>query len=625
MITSMRVSLIFILSVLTVFTSFGQGQYDLVIVGGTPGGIMTAISAAREGKTSVLLERTAHVGGLPANGLGATDIATRGATTGLFAEFVGGIREFYVTKYGENSQQVKDCSDGYHFEASVAEQIFETMLAKHKDKITVLKMRQFDSDDENITMQNDRIVSIKVLNRETKKLEEFKGKIFADATYEGDLGASAKVPFRTGREGYDEFQEPGSGRVYKYWGGGEGTGSTLQADNAVQSYNYRLCLTKNAANRLAVAKPLHYNREEYVSLVEDVWTGRHTGFQMMSITNDMLEANRKHIAKGNPTQLPGDVWGIARLTNMVVLPNGKTDANNQHMAFISTDLPEENWPWPTSAWEWRDKFAIRLQEYIQGLIYFAQNDKDLPEHFRTAAKEWGFAKDEYQDNNNFPRQVYVREGRRFEGLYFFTAKDAVAVPGSARPPLHASSITASHYALDSHAVRKREAGRIHLDGFLSYPSDVYTVPYGIMVPKQVDNLLLPVPVSGSHIGFSTLRMEPCWMAIGQAAGVAASVAIDDAVKVQHVDQAKLQQSLLKQKATLIYYKDIKVGDPDFDLVQRMGLLGYLPEWEAKLSEPVGAVLLARWTKISRVKFDEADAKLSRKDALVKLEKALTSK
>lgn len=580
-------------------TAFGQTPpYDLVIVGGNPGGIMAAISAARLGKKSVILERTRYVGGLPANGLGATDIATRAATTGLFREFVDGVKQYYIDTYGPASEQVKACSDGYHFEPSVGARIFHEMLQQHEDKITVLTLRQFDAEKENIVMHDNRIVKIRILNRETGEKEEYAGSVFLDATYEGDLGAAAGVPFRVGREGKDEFDEPGAGRVYKYWGGEEGAGSTFQQDNAVQSYNYRLCLTDNPANRVAFARPARYNREDYASLVEDVWTGRNTDAAMQRVTPEMMEENRKHIRAGNPSKLPGDKWGIAKITNIVHVPNRKTDANNQHGVFLSTDLPEENWPWPTSSWEWRDKFAQRLREYTEGLFWFAQNDPELPPHFRKAAKEWGLAKDEYADNGHFPRQVYVREGRRFEGLYFFTATDAIPATLGSRPPIHASSITASHYALDSHAVRKREQGRIHLDGFLSYPSAVYTVPYGVMVPKEVDNLLLPVPVSGSHIGFSTLRMEPCWMAIGQAAGIASALAIDEKVKIQNIDLARLQDKLIDQKATLIYFKDVDNSSPYFRMVQYLGLRGYLPDWAARLHAPVDAPTLAAWKKLS---------------------------
>ncbi len=592
---------VFILSFFCLQTTLiaQQNTYDLVIVGGTPGGIMTAISAAREGKTAVILERTGHIGGLPANGLGATDIATRNATTGLFREFVDRVKQHYIDTYGPDSEQVDVCSDGYHFEPSVGARVFDDMLAGYTNKITILKMRQFDAEPRNIDMKNDRMVAIRIFNRETKQVETYTGNIFVDATYEGDLGAAAKVPFRIGREGKSEFGEPGAGQVYKYWAGTEQDCSTFEPDNAVQAYNYRLCLTNNPANRVAISKPAGYNRDEYVSIIEDVWTGRTTNTKMTGVTSEMMEENRRNIKAGNISTLPGDVWGIARVTNIVHVPNMKTDANNQHDAFLSTDLPEENWPWPTSGWDWRDRFAERLKNYMLGLFWFVQNDKELPKHFREACLEWGLSKDEYTDNGYFPRQVYVREGRRFEGEYFFTANDALPVAPGKRPPLHGNSITASHYALDSHAVRKREAGKVHLDGFLSYATAVYTVPFGVIVPQKVDNLLIPVPVSGSHIGFSTLRMEPCWMALGEAAGIAASLAIDANNKVKNVDIEALQEKLIKQKSTLIYYRDVAIGDPDFAMVQQMGLRGYLPDWEADLDAAVNEETAVLWKSLSQ--------------------------
>jgi len=589
-----------------------QSNYDLVIVGGTPSGIMTAISAAREGKTSVILERTQHIGGLPANGLGATDIATRGATTGLFKEFVDRIRQDYIKRYGENSQQVTDCSDGYHFEPSVAYRIFNDMLKEHDTKITILTGRQFDSDPANITKKGNDIQSIKILNRKNNQTEEYTASVFIDATYEGDLAAAAGVPFTIGREGRDGYNEIGAGKVYRYWDaplggqkktyngydGYESDGTTFQGDNSIQAYNYRLCLTNDPANKTEIKKPLNYNREEYTSLIEDVWTGRNTGFEMLSVTPQMMEENRKVLAKGGVSQIPGDRWGIAKLTNMVALPNKKTDANNQHMAFISTDLPEENWPWPMSGWEWRDKFAQRLKDYTLGLIWFAQNDKELPESFRNECKKWGFAKDEYTDNDNFPRQVYVREGRRFKGEYFFTANDAIPTAIGQRPPLHSTSITSSHYALDSHAVLKREKNRVHLDGFISYSSDVYTVPYGVIVPQTIDNLFIPVPVSGSHIGFSTLRMEPCWMALGEAAGIASAQMINEAVSNRNIDIGSLQEKLIQNKATLIYYKDIATDHPDYRIIQYFGLRGYMPGWEAKLYDTIDEQTLEKWNEMA---------------------------
>lgn len=619
-----RLGFIIIELIICVQILCAQSYYDLVIIGGNPGGIMAAISAAKLGQTSVILERTEYIGGLPANGLGATDIATRNATTGLFKDFVDRVYQYYVSTYGEKSSQVQLCSNGYHFEPSVATTVFQDMIAEHKDKITILTMRQFDSDPNNLIVKDNKISKIIVTNRITGDKEIYEGSVFLDATYEGDLGAAAGVPFRVGREGKDEFNEPGAGRVYKYWGGIEGEGSTFQGDNAVQVYNYRLCLTNNPKNRVLFQKPKNYNREEYASIINDVWTGRNTDKAMQSITQKMMEENKISIQKGNESKLPGDKWGIAKATNIVYLPNMKSDANNQHGVFVSTDLPEENWPWPTSSWEWRDKFAKRLREYTEGLFYFIQNDPELPAQFIQNTRKWGLAKDEYTDNGNFPRQVYVREGRRFEGLYFFTAHDALPVSLGSRPPIHQKSITASHYALDSHAVRKREEGRIHLDGFLSYPTAVYTVPFGVMVPKSVDNLLLPVPVSGSHIGFSTLRMEPCWMAIGQAAGITASISIQDKVKVQNINIQKLQDYLIDQNATLIYYKDVNVSSEDFRMVQYMGLKGYLPDWEACLNDPIDKETFNAWMKLSGMKLDYTSEKVTRKDILYKIYQFLRS-
>lgn len=614
----MRKRFCVLLVLLSGWTAFAQNCFDVVVVGGTPGGLMAAIAAARQGKSAVVLERTAHVGGLPVNGLGATDIATRQATTGLFSEFTSRVKQYYVDRYGASSRQVKDCSDGFHFEPSVAETVFNEMLAEHSDKVKVLLLRQFDADEENIALKEGRIERIQVLNRENGEMETYAGKMFVDATYEGDLGAAAGVPFRVGRESREEFGEPGAGRTYEYWKSLPAAGSTGQADNAVQAYNYRLCLTNNPENRVAFFKPDSYNRNEYLSLVDDVWTGRNTQRAMQKVTDEMMEENRKHIAQGNRSKLPGDSWGIRKLSSLVTLPNGKADGNNQHAAFISTDLPEENWPWPTSSWEWRDKFAQRLKDYTLGLFWFAQTDSLLPEHFREAIAQWGFAKDEYTDNGYFPRQVYVREGRRFEGLYFFTAKDALPVSPGKRPPLHSNSVTASHYALDSHAARKRESGRVHLDGFISYPTAVYTVPVGVMLSREVDNLLLPVPVSGSHIGFSTLRMEPCWMALGQAAGIVAALAIDGGTTVRDVELTALQDLLVEQRATLIYYRDVRPGDDGFAMVQYLGLRGYLPDWTAALDKPVDKATLQAWRVRSGMPLDGTPGTTPRRDVLTQI-------
>lgn len=616
----MKLSLHILFLVLALGTQARTRSYDVVIVGGTPAGITAAIAAAREGKSSVILERSAHIGGLPANGLGATDIATRGATTGLFARFVALNKAHYTEKYGADSPQARDCSDGYHFEPSVAVESFRQMLAEAgPGRITVLTGRQFDAEARYVEKRGERIVSIRILDRTTGREEHYRGAVFIDATYEGDLGAAAGVPFRTGREGADEYGEPCAGKIYRWWKHGpDAEGTTYEGDDAIQAYNYRLCLTDDPQNRLAVPKPENYDREEFASLVGDVLDGRNTDARYRNADSATIARNRQCIEAGERTSAPGDAWGMAKVTSMTRLPNAKTDANNQHLALISTDLPEENWPWPTAGWAWRDRFARRLRDYTLGLLWFAQHDEALPTHFRKECLRWGLAADEYRDNGGFPRQVYVREGRRLEGCYFFTAKDALPEAEGKRPPLHSSSVTASHYALDSHAVRKREAGRILLDGFFSHPTAVYTVPYGVMVPRKIENLLFPTAVSGSHVGFSTLRMEPCWMALGEAAGTAAALAIDARTDVRGIAADSLQGRLLRHGATLVYLRDMKPGDPDYAQVQRLALRGFFPEWEAGLDRVTDESTARLWSSLAGREVT-ADGKTTRREWLRRLQ------
>ena len=177
--------------------------------------------------------------------------------------------------------------------------------------------------------------------------------------------------------------------------------------------------------------------------------------------------------------------------------------------------------------------------------------------------------------------------------------------------LYIRAASASHYALDSHAARKREKGKMALDGFFSYPSAPYTVPYEVVIPEGVDNMLIPVPASATHVGFSTLRMEPCWMALGQAAGIAASASIDSRMPVADIPIQNIQEKLLNEGATLIYFKDLSVTDPDFKLVQRMALKGYLSDWNANLDSMLDASTAQRWQELSGIKINNPENKTRR--------------
>jgi FAD-dependent oxidoreductase family protein len=542
-------------------TIAAQIDTDICVLSATPAGISAAVAASRLGSKVVLIERTSHIGGLPANGLGVTDIATRATIGGLFKEFVTAVKQHYEKTYGADSQQVKDCSDGYHFEPHVAEQVFERLLSNAAN-VHVLRRHQFDGQAE---VENQKLKSIMITNRDTEEKSQIKAKAFIDATYEGDLAAAAGVPYRIGREGRDETLEPYAGVFYSYFGTKEIYDDlhTGQGDHRIQAYNYRLCLTDRPDLRVLPSKPSTYHRDDYASLVEDIQKQWVTAFGAT----------------------PGNTSGIF---NIVRVPNGKSDTNNHHNSLVSTDLPEENQPWPEAKWDWRDQFEKRLKDYTLGLLWFAQNDDGLPRWFREQARQWGLAKDEYQDNGNFPRQAYVREGRRIRGEYDFSAHDAIVAPGATRTPIHPNSITAAHYAIDSHALRKREAGKRALDGFLGlgHITRPYTVPYGVMLPEKIDGLLVPVAVSATHLGFGTLRMEPCWMAMGQASGTAAHLAWKSGQEVRQVSITKLQRHLLDQGQVLVCYRDLSPDHPSFKAMQYFGVRGFFPLWEAEPHQPV---------------------------------------
>lgn len=547
-------------------TALSQHQAEIVVLGATPAGIAAALAAGRRGRDVLLLDRGQHVGGLPANGLGATDLITRGAVGGVFREFVGRVEKHYRTTYGPDSPQHRACAGGYRFEPHVAEQQFEQMLAAC-DRLQVLRGRQFDPVAKSVDSDAGRVRRIRVKDRAEDRVEWIAGEVFVDATYEGDLAAAAGAPFRVGRESADQLGEPCAGRVYKIWDGPVvPTPETGEGDETIQAYNYRVCITDRANNRVAVEQPASYDRDEYAPLVEAV-----RGGVLRSLVGDKVS-----------------------IFCAVELPNDKYDANNHHEMLLSSDLPEENWAWPSADWQWRDRFAARLRDYTLGLIWFCQNDPALPQWFRDECGRFGLAADEYADNGHFPRQVYVREARRIEGRHDYTAHDVLPVRTSLRPPIHADSVTANHYDIDSHACRKFEPGRAHLDGFLSIHTTPYTVPLGVMLCDRTPNVITPVAMSASHLGFGTLRMEPCWMALGQAAGAAATMAVEAGASVLDPDVAALQRRLLGEGAVLIYLNDVAPGDEHYEAIQMLALRGLLQGYWLRPEEPVDETDAARW-------------------------------
>lgn len=529
---------------------------DILVVGATPAGIAAAIAAARCGSEVYLTEMKDHLGGMMTNGLGRTDIGPRQTVGGIFKEFIDHVYAYYVDTYGADSQQVKDSSNGYYFEPSVAEKILNRMVKAEKR----IKVRYYYRPDA-VVMYGNRLHGVEFVDTRHKKRIEIRAGVFIDATYEGDIAAMAGCAYRVGRESREEFGEPFAGVLYMdHYTRMILPGSTGRGDKRIQAYNFRLCLTNNPSNRVMPTKPENYNRDEYLQVLDSIKRGR------IKRVDDVLNIER--------------------------IPNDKSDTNNMPRALISTDLPEENYAYPEATWEEREQIIKRHRDYIMGLLYFLQNDPEMPESLKSECREWGFAKDEFVDNDNFPRQIYVREARRIWGLYNFTAHDALLAPGILRTPIHFDSIACGGYAMDSHATRKKEPNREDtMEGlfWMGGMTQPYQIPYRVMVPQAVDALLVPCAASGTHIGFGTLRMEPVWMAMGQAAGTAAHLARRLYVEPRDVPVKRLQCWLLDQGQVITAFTDVLspgkgVTSEQFKAMQFYGTRGLFTSYVAAPQE-----------------------------------------
>jgi hypothetical protein len=502
---------------------------DVVVYGGTPGGIAAAIAAARRGSRVALIEYHDHIGGMMTSGLGKSDVENRAMIGGLFVEFTRRVRQHYVGRYGANSENVKLCHDGYYSEPSVAEAVLEAMI-REQPNITVLKGWRLKS----ASVEADWLKRIEIVNRKSGETRALAGRVFIDATYEGDLYAAAGAEFRLGRESRAEFGEPHAGVVYFDYQTREFLpGTTGAADDRLPAYTYRLCLTKDPANshRMTEAPP-GYDRKNYTGYFDDLKAGRLAGPKVFK---------------------PGRGYNLAHFDTLVRalsvtdIPNNKTDVNINPRP-LGFPFPEENRGYIEGGDDVRQRICERHRNLTLGLLWFLQNDPEVPETHRKLANELHLPKDEFADNAHFPWQLYVREGRRLAGEYTLTEHD---ITGKGRAvKRHDDSIAVGEFPIDSFPVRKRQPGdTIALEGYLGMLDHItrpYEIPYRIMIPKTMDGLIVPVAASTTHVGFSSVRMEPTWMSLGQAAGVAAHLAIERHVPPRTVPVREMQALLTTQ-------------------------------------------------------------------------------
>lgn len=510
---------------------------DVVVYGGTSAGIAAAISVARAGHSTIIVEPTRHIGGLTTNGLGATDSGNKRVIGGISREFYQRIKKHY----DQSAAWVHGRSDSYRsyrraddamwtFEPKVAEATFRQML--FEENVQVLMDQRLNRKD-GVRLTGRRVTAIELESKDVVR-----GKIFVDATYEGDLMAAAGVTYTVGRESNRQYGERLNGvqraknthnhefkvKVSPYLIPGDPQsglvsgvhpnppGEDGQADRQVQAYCYRMCMSNVPANRVPFPKPDGYNERRYELLFRNFEAG--------------------------DLRVP---------IHPLMMPNGKTDTNNN--GAFSTDNIGMNWAYPEASYSERDSILQEHIVYQQGLMWTLANHPRVPQKVRAEMAQWGLAEDEFTDNKNWPNQIYVREARRMVSDYVQTELDC------RRERVCADSVGLGSYNMDSHNCQRY----VTADGFVQNEGDVqespggpYLISYRAIVPKrgEAENLLVPVCLSSSHIAYGSIRMEPVFMILGESSAAAAIIAMKRNITVQDVPYAELREKLLAQKQVL---------------------------------------------------------------------------
>lgn len=501
-----------------------EEQADVVVYAGTPAGIAGALSAAKAGRGVLLIEPMRHIGGLVTNGLTHTDLRSFEGMTGTFLDFARRVEAHYAKAHGADSEQARLSRHGTQSEPSVNLKVFERMIAE-QPRIRVVTGWRLTKPE--MSAGGKRVVTAQFANAAGDAMT-VRAQVFIDASYEGDLMAAAGVPWRVGREGKAEHGE---------------SLAPEQPDGQVQGYNFRLTMTRAPANRVPLQAPAGYRADEFLPLLPLLESG-----QIKSVFCS---------------------WsgGIYKAQDPV-LPNGKFDINDVSHAPVRLSLPQLSPGWPDGSPAERKRIFDAHVRHNVGMLYFLQNDPRVPEKFREEARQMGWCRDEYADNGHMPEQLYVREARRMVGQHVFTEQDTGPAEGSARARFRGDGIAMCDYGLNCHGTAHEgpQVGGKHTGEFYkSVPP--YQAPIGMILPRECENLIVPVAVSSSHVGFCAWRFEPAWTSLGQAAGYVAHLAIERKVAVQSVAADQVQRLLHRDGAATMYVSDVPAGHPDFVAVQ----------------------------------------------------------
>jgi hypothetical protein len=550
---------------------------DILVVGGSPAGIMAAIAAARLGSSVILTEYHNHIGGLSTSGLGKSDIENKDAIAGLFKEFTSHVLQYYIATYGKDSENVIKCKQGFYYEPSVAEKVFNQMISAEKN----ISLRLSHQIEKVITKDND-IGEIVFKNRTDGKTVKLAAHAYVDATYEGDVYGLAGAAYRIGREGKKEFNEVHAGRIFFDYNENEFLkGSTGEGDKKIPAYTYRLCMTDNPENSFVMKEPpAGYDRKNYLKYFDDLKEGRLSGPKVFK------EGHGYYKAHFNT---------MMRVFSFAEIPNGKYDVNTNPRP-LGFPFPGENANYAEADWADREKVFKRHRALALGLLYFVQNDPEVPEEHRKMANQYHLSLDEFKDNEHFPWQLYVREARRLKGVYTLTENDVTLQQGAQRTTIFDDSIIAGEFPIDSFPASKEPSpDKKVLEGYIGMlPISAYQIPLRALIPEALNTLIVPVAASTTHAAYSTIRMEPLWMGIGQAAGTAAALSLQNKVQIRDVDTRSVQRTLIENGQILTYFDDLDITDKAFAAAQFWGTKGFFKTYKAELLEPATADDLKQW-------------------------------
>jgi len=489
---------------------------DVFVYGSTPGGLAAAVEAARRGERVLLACPKKHVGGMAAAGLCTTDAVRKHLFGGFVMEFIGAVRAHYIKTLGTDHPDWRRCRDGWFYEPSVAEACFRTIVER-QERLEWMPGCWLTA----ATVEAGRITAVELDGPDHRPIR-VTARTYIDCTYEGDLADKAGVPSRVAREGREEFGEPRAGIHYMNWRTGKqiDTPQSGEPSIAIQAYCARSIVTDDPDHRIPLDKPATYEQhlQDYVPVIGDFKSGR--------------------------VKRIGQVFPLRRM------PNRRYEVNGNIESLTSPNCPGVSWAYPTADRHMRaelDKFHV---DHAAGLLYFLQHDPHVPDDIAARARQMGLHDQEFTDSGHWPWQIYVRQARRIEGRAIVTQNSFTPDPKTGRTPTVPDPIALGEHSFDVHPCHDR---RWMVDGFMEGvlwyprkaegPAQPGQIPYGVMLPKHVDNLLVPVAMSSTHIAMSVLRMEPVWMTTGQVAGLAAAVAHEQSTDVVRLDPRPLPKTL----------------------------------------------------------------------------------